>query len=201
MQVSEITTDSLLTSHQVGRLLQVSRRSVNNWIEQGRIPAFRTPGGHRRVRVADLMDFLTENDFPVPRGLEGLGKRRVMIVDDDPQQLRSYGRLLAPYADVAEVVLFERGIDALLDIGATVPDVVVLDVMMPGLDGLEVCRRLKANEKCRATDVVICSGNISPAVETEALEAGARVCLRKPIDAETLVRELGLPIQREIAVT
>ncbi|MEZ4446165.1 MAG: response regulator [Polyangiaceae bacterium] len=191
-QVVEITSESVLTSHQVGRLLQVSRRSVNNWIEQGRLTAFRTPGGHRRVRVPDLVAFLVETGFPIPEDLSPFARRRIIVVDDDRHQLRAYGRLLAPYEDVVELRLMERGIDALLMIGSFLPDLVVLDIVLPGLDGVEVCRRIKAGERTRHIDIVVCSGNVSPGVEAAVREAGARSCLRKPIDSCQLIRELGL---------
>lgn len=188
-----ITPESVLTSHQVGRLLSVSRRSVNNWIEQGRIEAFRTPGGHRRVRAADLIAFLNANDMPIPSDLDVVARRRIVIVDDDERQLRSYRRLLSPLDAHADVRLFTRGIDALLEIGAFAPDTVVLDILMPGLDGLEVCRRIKAGERTRHIDVLMCSGNLSGGVEIAAREAGARCCLDKPIDSARLLRELRLP--------
>ncbi len=194
--MSEITSKSVLTSHQVGRLLSVSRRSVNNWIEQGRIEAFRTPGGHRRVRATDLIAFLNANDMPIPSDLDVAVRRRIVIVDDDERQLRSYRRLLHPLDRHAEVRLFTRGIDALLEIGAFAPDAVVLDILMPGLDGLEVCRRIKAGERTQHIDVLMCSGNLSGGVEIAAREAGARCCLDKPVDSARLLRELRLPEQR-----
>ena len=185
----EITSESVLTSHQVGRLLQVSRRSVNNWIEQGRLTAFRTPGGHRRVGGAGGVG---ETGFPIPEDLSPFARRRIIVVDDDRHQLRAYGRLLAPYEDVVELRLMERGIDALLMIGSFLPDLVVLDIVLPGLDGVEVCRRIKAGERTRHIDIVVCSGNVSPGVEAAVRDAGARSCLRKPIDSCQLIRELGL---------
>ncbi|MEQ9318050.1 MAG: response regulator, partial [Polyangiaceae bacterium] len=174
----------------MGRLLSVSRRSVNNWIEQGRIEAFRTPGGHRRVRATDLIAFLNANDMPIPSDLDVAVRRRIVIVDDDERQLRSYRRLLHPLDRHAEVRLFTRGIDALLEIGAFAPDAVVLDILMPGLDGLEVCRRIKAGERTQHIDVLMCSGNLSGGVEIAAREAGARCCLDKPVDSARLLREL-----------
>jgi excisionase family DNA binding protein len=190
--VVEITPESFLTSHQVGAMLQVSRRSVNNWIEQGRIHAFRTPGGHRRVRASDLVAFLVANHFPIPSDLVPLARRRLVVIDDDVRQLRSYQRLLAPHSHAIELRMFERGIDALLEIGAFDPAIVVLDIVMPGLDGLEVCRRVKAHERTKQVDIVICSGNLSMQVEAEAVAAGARSCLPKPVDSRRLLLELGL---------
>lgn len=185
--------NSVLTSHQIGEMLQVSRRSINNWVEQGRIRAFRTPGGHRRVRVRDLVDFLHTAGIPLPEELTVLSRRRrVMIVDDDAFQLRSIGRMLKRYQDRLEVLLVDRGIDALVRIGSFRPEVVVLDFLMPDLNGVEVCRRLKANEDTAGIEVLVCSASLTPDLEAAALGAGARACLHKPLGRAQLVAELGI---------
>jgi excisionase family DNA binding protein len=67
----KIHADRLLTSHEVGDLLQVNPSSVKKWVNEGRIAAFRTPGGHRRIRVADLVEFLNRHAMPIPRPLAG----------------------------------------------------------------------------------------------------------------------------------
>ena len=73
----------LLTSHEVASLVQVSPSSVLKWIEQGKLRAFRTPGGHRRVASDELVDFLRAYRLPVPRELEGQ-KERLQVIDDEP---------------------------------------------------------------------------------------------------------------------
>ena len=171
-------------------MLQVSRRSINNWIEQGRISAFKTPGGHRRVRVRDLVDFLVRSCLPIPKDLAHVSKQRMMVVDDDPRLLRAVKRRLARHAPALDLMLVESGIDALVEIGAFQPHVVVLDIFMPELDGIEVCRRLKAGEKTKHISVIMCSGQLTPELEARALEAGARMCLRKPLDFGELARDL-----------
>ena len=88
VKAENIAPESLLTSYQVGSLLQVNPSSVNKWVKDGRIPAFRTPGGHRRIRAADLVLFLQEHSMPVPKILNNAAKKRLLIVDDDPNSSR-----------------------------------------------------------------------------------------------------------------
>jgi excisionase family DNA binding protein len=116
-----IAPDSLLTSTQVGNLLQVNPSSVKKWVNDGHIIAFRTPGGHRRIRALDLVAFLDHHKIPVPRQLADAGKRRIVCVDDDVAQLRALGRSLKRWADKLDVILVDNGVDALLEVGAQRP--------------------------------------------------------------------------------
>ncbi len=83
VMTAKIDADQLLTSHQVGALLQVNPSSVKKWVNEGRIAAFRTPGGHRRIRAADLVEFLDVHKMPIPRPLANASKRRLLVVDDN----------------------------------------------------------------------------------------------------------------------
>jgi excisionase family DNA binding protein len=188
----EIDAEQLLTSHEVGDLLQVNPSSVKKWVNEGRIPAFRTPGGHRRIKVGDLVEFLDRHDMPIPRKLAAAGKKRILIVDDDAVHLRALERRLKPHKGRLHVELTENGIDALVLVGSFKPHLIVLDVFMPELDGLEVCRRLKRNPETRVIEVVVTSAHLTRAVEENALAAGAVRCLAKPIELKVLLEHLGL---------
>jgi excisionase family DNA binding protein len=184
--------EQLLTSHEVGALLQVNPSSVKKWVNEGRIAAFRTPGGHRRIRVADLIDFLNRHAMPIPRELVGVSKRKLLIVDDDLITLRALERRLKPFRARVQVALTQNGIDALVLVGSFKPDLIVLDVYMPELDGLEVCRRLKRNSETRHIGVIINSAHLTKTVEENALAAGAVRCVPKPMDPKVLIEHLGL---------
>jgi len=187
-----IDAEALLTSHQVSELLQVNPSSVNNWVKNGKLSAFRTPGGHRRIRAADLAEFLTAHDMPIPRGMDFAVRRRLMLVDDDPHQLEAFSRLLRPYSRQVEVLPLTHGIDALLKVSSFRPHLIVLDVYMPGVDGLEVCRRLKANPDTADIKVIVASGGLTPAIRSLAAEAGVESCIDKPIDLNLILKALGL---------
>lgn len=186
----EILPDSLLTSYQVGALLQVNPSSINKWVKDGRIPAFRTPGGHRRIRAADLVAFLTAHNMPVPRVLASASKRRLLIVDDDPKQLDALGRLFKSHTERVDITLVQNGVDALVQIGSIKPHVAVIDVFMPGMDGIEVCRRLKANPETAGIRILLTSGQLTPDIEKKALEVGADAVLPKPLEVAVIMKEV-----------
>jgi len=111
---------------------------------------------------------------------------RILVVDDDPLQLRALQRAMREHRNV-DLTAIEHSIDALLAIGSVKPDLVVLDLYMPGVDGLEVCRRLKANAETCDIDVVIASAAMNAELETAARDAGALAMLPKPVRVETLL--------------
>src|SRR5215831_14803717 len=134
---------SIYTTHEVSRLLHVNPRSVINWIEQSLLPSYRTPGGHRRIRRDDLLAFLRKHQIPTPESLVE-GNFSVLVVDDETEivdVVRGYLDRQGGY----DVTSASDGISALLEVGRTRPDLLVLDIMIPGVDGVEVCRRIKAD--------------------------------------------------------
>lgn len=183
----KIVSDQLLTSSEVGELLQVNPSSVKKWVDDGLLLAFRTPGGHRRIRAADLVSFLVRHEMPIPPDLQDAAKKRLLIVDDETDQLKALSRSFKRFADRVEVTTTSNGIDALVLVGSFHPHAVLLDVYMPGIDGLEVCRRLKKNPATKDVQVYVVSGAFTSALEQKALEAGAVKCLPKPIDAKAVL--------------
>jgi excisionase family DNA binding protein len=165
----------LLTAGQVAVRCHVSYQTVKNWVSAGKLKAFFTPGGHRRVRVEDFQAFLDHYRLP----LHPAAKRRVLIVDDDPllvQTLAKFFRKIGEY----ELATAEDGFDAGLQMLGFRPDLVVLDLMMPNLDGFVVCRKIKASPLARQTRVLVMTGYPTDENIRKALECGADGWLAKP---------------------
>jgi CheY-like chemotaxis protein len=156
-------------------------------VDDGLLVAFRTPGGHRRIRATDLVAFLLRHGMPIPAELGDAGRKRVLLVDDNSVQLSALSRSLKRHGDRLEVVAANNGIDALVLVGSFHPHFVVLDIFMPEVDGLEVCRRLKKRQETRDIQVVVVSGGLTPALERKAIEAGAVRCFAKPIETQSLL--------------
>ena len=192
MKQGILSKDSLLTSYDVSALLQVDPSSVYKWVKAGLVRAFRTPGGHHRITAGDLVAFLIKQKIPIPRDLSKAGARRLMVVDDDPREFRLVERLFAPYPDLVDLRFVQQGIDALVQLGYFQPHAILLDVVMPGLDGVEVCRRLMAMEETRDVRVVVASAHLTAEIEADALAAGADRCLSKPVTLELVAGVLGL---------
>jgi len=175
---------SIYTTHEVSRLLQVNPRSVINWIEQSLLSSYRTPGGHRRIRHDDLLAFLRKHQIPTPASLVD-GKFGVLIVDDETEivdVLRTFLQRQGGY----EIASASDGISALIEVGRLRPDLLILDIMIPGVDGIEVCRRIKADSSNRTTIIAV-SGNAEK--EKRILQAGADAFMLKPIDLDRLHAE------------
>src|SRR5256714_988642 len=161
-----------LTLGQAAKYLGVAQSTIRKWSDQGRVPAFYTPGGHRRSRRADLESFLNRSG---PGGAAQQGPL-VLIVDDDPR-VREYVRVnleMEGYA-VREASSAEEGLAVLEEVS---PDLVLLDVMMPEVDGWEMLRRLQERHGVGAIPVVMFSGKVEEQAAAEA--AALAIWWRRP---------------------
>ncbi len=178
------------TSHQVGDILQVNPSSVVKWINDGLLPSFRTPGGHRRVASNELVRFAERYGMPLPAELRSLARTNVLVVDDEPRFLSAVGRALKPFDDEIGVRTAENGIDGLMMIGSQRPDILVLDVRMPFLDGIEVLEHLRERADTKHIRVIAMSGEMSPSLAERCRNLGAAECLVKPVKVADLVQLL-----------
>ena len=185
--------NSLYTTHDIGSLLQVDASTVSKWIDKGILTAFRTPGGHRRVRSDDLKNFLVAHQMPVPAELGG-NTVRLMVVDDDKSALDAIKRAFKPYSDRVELMFVTSGVEALLALTENQPHGLLLDLNMPDVDGYEVCRRLKARKQFNGIKVVAMSGKASADAAKTALAAGALECLNKPIEPEEVLKHFQIAL-------
>ena len=169
-----------LTLGQAAAYLGVAQSTLRKWTDSGRVPAFKTPGGHRRYRRRDLDNFLEHSGSMVePTG------PLVLIVDDDPG-VRSFVRAnleLEGYA-VREAASAEEGL-ALLE--EQMPDLILLDVMMPHVDGWEMLRRVQERHGVGSIPVIMFSGKIEERALGEATQRGARGFLAKGFDPQQLI--------------
>jgi excisionase family DNA binding protein len=169
-----------LTLGQAAKYLGVAQSTIRKWSDQGRVPAFYTPGGHRRYRRRDLDTFL---DRSGPSGSTRSGPL-VLIVDDD-DRVREYVRVnleMEGYS-VREAGNADEGLAVLEDVS---PDLVLLDVMMPEVDGWEMLRRVQERHGVGAIPVVMFSGKVDEGAE-EASARGAQGFLGKPFDPQQLI--------------
>lgn len=178
-----------LTTSAVARLLGVAVGSISNWIDQGRLKAGRTPGGHRRIEVDDLIAFLRKQGLRVPPELAPAAAKVLVVDDDQPLTKWLAEEIKEEYPD-CEVLVAHDGFAAGEMVGAHKPQAVILDLRMPGMDGYEVCRRIKSNEDTKDTAVIAITAYPSAEAEKSILDCGARAYLTKPLDLELLLKEL-----------
>jgi CheY-like chemotaxis protein len=178
-----------LSTFAVAEMLHVDPGSVANWIDQDLLKAHRTPGGHRRVATEDLLRFLREHRMPIPAELDA-PPIRVLVVDDEPAVAQLVARAVRSAHNDFEVVEANDGFRAGTVVATLRPDVVILDLRMPGMDGFEVCKLIKSQEQTKHAEIIAMTAYPSPENESRILECGAKVCLSKPLDFDRLLQEI-----------
>ena len=168
----------------VARMLEVVPGTVANWVDSGRLKAFTTLGGHRRITREDLLAFSKKNSMPVP-GLMGQasGKKRILVVEDDEKLLKL---ILKAFKTLPEYELLKAadGFQAGQMLEGQRPDLVILDIMLPDINGFKVCEHIKL--KNRNTRVIAMTGYDSDEVKKKIMDAGADAYLIKPFLFKTL---------------
>ena len=182
---------AVYTTFEAAKLCHVSPLSIINWVNAGRLPAFRTPGGHRRIRREDLARFMREGGMPVPEELrDGSGRTRVLVVDDEASIREVLSEHLSSRPKPYEVLTAADGFEAGRLVATFRPDVVLLDLRMPGIDGFQVCRTIKADPETSNTVVIAMTGYFTPETEARILECGAARCVAKPVTPEGLASQI-----------
>ncbi len=185
--------ERLYTTHDISRLIQVDPSTVSKWIDKGIMVAFRTPGGHRRVKSGDLRTFLVSHQMPIPHELEN-GVIRLLIVDDEKSVLDSLKRAFKAYEPQVDVTTTDSAVEALLLVSEQKPYGMLVDLNMPELDGLEVCRRIRGRKQLEGVRLITMSSRASAEASNESVKAGAVTCLAKPINAQQVLDLLQVPV-------
>ena len=174
-------------------MLHVDPGSVANWIDQGLLKAHRTPGGHRRVSQDDLVSFLREHKMPLPDGM-ALAGTSVLVVDDEPAIAQLVSRAVKAAHPDFEVHTANDGFSAGTIVASLKPDVVILDLRMPGMDGFDVCKFIKNSHDSKHAEIIAMTAYPSPENQQRILDCGARTCLSKPLDMDQLLSEVSAAI-------
>ena len=177
----------IFTTGEAAKVCNVSQQTIIRCFDNGRITGFKVPGSKfRRIPREELIRFMRENGIPLSRLGE---RRRVLVVDDDPSvvQLLTAGLERDGRFEVKSAA---NGFDAGLMTESFAPDVIVLDYMLPDLDGAAVCRRLRERETSRAIRVLCVSATTDQRAVDELMRAGADGFLAKPFHLSVLVERM-----------
>lgn len=174
-----------LTTRQAAAHCRVSIPTLRRWIRAGDLHAYLTPGGHRRIDLDEFQRFLAaQGRPPYP---DGAGARtRLLIVDDEPLVVAMLVDLLSGGPFTVETAT--DGYEALVKVGTFRPAVIILDAVLPGLDGVEACRCLRRLPETRDIRILGVTGH--PSVAPVLRGAGADACVSKPLDPNLVVREI-----------
>lgn len=177
------------STSEVAKYCHVTPDTIRKWAEAGRIQVFKTPGGHRRIRREDLLRFLRENSIPVHPDLCD-GAVKVLIAEPDRPSASVISRFLERTHSTFQVEAAIDGFDVGVMLATFQPDVIFLNINLPGADGLEVCRRIKSIPEYSGVNIIAMANSDDTTIAARALESGASGCLRKPFTPDDLRRTL-----------
>lgn len=174
----------LLTTKNIAEYCHVTQRTAVQWINEGKLKCFRTLGKHIRVYNEDFIGFLEKHHIPVPEELTASagsnGKKRILIVDDEESMVDAIRRLLKQ-TGLYDLDVAYDGFEAGQKFAEKKPDLIILDLRMPGCDGYQVCSYIRKSLDNRKVKILAISGMAS---DTEGakkiMRLGADEYLLKP---------------------
>ncbi len=184
IQNRTVLKEEFLTTGDVAKYCKVTPNGVKKWISDGKLQAFQTPGGHFRIFKNDFKEFLMATRFPIDPKFFETPEKKVLVVDDEAAIRELTVDLLTDMGSEYVVETAEDGYEALMKVGAFEPDLLILDIRMPKIDGLEVLRRIKKNPDMQNLKVLIFTGFLEE--KETILEIGADDLLLKPVNLNTL---------------
>jgi excisionase family DNA binding protein len=192
-----VSPDDHLSLGKVAKRCNVSRTTVYRWIIGGHLKAYSLPSGHFRVKPDDLAEFCRA--FSMPDVLTVGTKRKpvgdklnVLIADDHPDVVLLLKKITERYLPEAAIHEAVNGVDTVIAVGTIHPQLMLLDIMMPGMDGFAVLQELLRRPELANSKVMVVSAYepFDRVEELARLNPQIVACVRKPVSVEALGRSL-----------
>jgi len=181
---SHTSSKQVFTTGEAAEMCKVSQQTIIRCFDSGRLKGFRVPGSRfRRIPREELLRFMRDNEIPSDR-LEN-GKRRILVVDDDNQIVELFVDLLGS-DDRYELRTASTGYDAGVVTESFKPDLMILDYMLPDINGNVVCETVRKNPALKSMKVIIVSGVVKQDEIDGLLQSGADEFIKKPFNVEVL---------------
>lgn len=180
-----MSAKTVFTTGEAAKICKVSQQTIIRCFDNGSLKGFRVPGSKfRRIPRDQLFAFMRDNGIPTD-ALES-GKRKVLIVDDDEELVELLSDVFEKDGRF-EVKTANNGFDAGMQVREFRPDLVVLDVMLPDINGKEVCQRIRSDETLEAVKIICISGMVEQDKVAELRMAGANDFMHKPFNVDRLL--------------
>jgi len=189
------------TTIQTAKMLGVSVRTIQLWVENGTLEAWKTAGGHRRIVAQSVNDYQRRQQT----GNSGTSDaKQVLIVEDNPTVCKFYEAAIKSWQLPIEVIVKQDGFEGLIEIGRSVPDLLIADIYMPGMDGLQMIRSLYKSEQLSSEKIIVISGLSQESIAERGGIPSDIDFFTKPVDVErlkqTLIQKLNLNDHIQTAV-
>ncbi len=175
--------DAYCSTTEAARLLGLSVGTVQSMVEDGRLTAWKTSGGHRRIAMASVQQLLAaQNSLASLPSADALS---IYVVEDDSTLLLTYEKMLQHWQIPMRLKLFDNGLDALLQLGQQAPHLLILDLEIPFLDGFEMLKRIRQFAGEKPAHIMVVSGLVTDELVKNPVLDGI-VVVPKPLPAELL---------------
>ena len=172
---------------EAAKLLGVSVRTVQLWVENGALEAWKTAGGHRRIVAASVDDYISKHQTTQ----ESKGsKKNILVVEDNPTVSKFYEAAIKSWGLPVNVIVKNDGFEGLVEIGRKVPDLVISDVYMPGMDGLQMIRSMYKSQLLSSDQIIIISGLTPESIQDRGGIPTGVDFFTKPVDIERLKKSI-----------
>ncbi len=176
---------------EVANICGVVNQTAINWIKNGHLRAFTTPGGQYRIYAEDLLDFLRSRDMRVPSEVEEIAqreKKQILVVDDDAEVNNLIKTLFEKRLGDFEVLQAFDGFEAGRILAENRPVLIVLDMALPGVDGHKLISTIREDRSFENPRIIATSGITGEVKNRERIiNEGADVFMEKPVDNDALV--------------
>jgi two-component system, OmpR family, response regulator len=180
-----MSTKTVFTTGEAAKICKVSQQTIIRCFDNGTLKGFRVPGSRfRRIPREQLYSFMKDNGIPTD-ALES-SKRKVLIVDDDEELVELLSDVFAKDGRF-EIRTANNGFAAGMLVKEFRPELVVLDVMLPDINGKEVCQRVRSDESLESVKIICISGMVEQDKVAELREAGANDFMHKPFNVDRLL--------------
>ena len=153
-----LTALNLMTTHDVAQKLGVTIRSVQLWVEQGLLEGWKTPGGHRRITAESFDRFVSSQEIDITPTVNVDSQLRVVAVEDNEAMLKLYNFTVQSWQLPIKLDCFTNGYEALINITQDIPDAVIIDLNMPGMDGFAMLDALNKSNILNQLAIIVISG-------------------------------------------
>ena len=188
---------TVFTTGEAAKICKVSQQTIIRCFDNGQLKGFRVPGSRfRRIPREALYKFMRDNGIPTD-ALES-GKRKILLVDDDAELLELIQKFLDEDGRF-ETRVAQNGFDAGMMVKEYHPDLIVLDVMLPDINGKEVCQRVRADSTLEDVRILCMSGMVEDDRIQEPKLAGADDFIHKPFEVEALIDRMCAQLDLETA--
>jgi excisionase family DNA binding protein len=180
---------AVFTTGEAAEVCKVSQQTIIRCFDSGRLRGFRVPGSRfRRIPRDALLAFMKENGIP-PDAMDS-GKRKILVVDDDPEIVELFVDVLERDGRF-EVKTAATGYDAGIATQEFMPDLIILDYMLPDVNGNVVCQTIRKNPNFEHMKIIIVSGVVNQDEIADLMKAGADDFVKKPFNIEKLIERVG----------